>query len=77
VTEISAGPLDLKQNQGEGTVPQSGAISLEQTEWPDAVNHQEWMNKKNLWGNLDIYTGYMAYKFKVDRKQEAAQDLIH
>jgi len=44
-------------------------VSLEQTDWPDAVNHPEWMNKKNLWGNLDIYTGYMAYKFKVDKKQ--------
>lgn len=61
-----AGPLNLKKNQGEGRVPQHGAVSLEQTDWPDAVNHPEWMNRKNLWGNLDIYTGYMAYKFKVD-----------
>ncbi|KAH8651293.1 putative aldose 1-epimerase family protein [Xylariales sp. PMI_506] len=66
------GPLDLKQSQGEGKVPQNGAVSLEQTEWPDAPNHPEWMNRKSLWGNLDIYTGHIAYKFKVDQKQEAA-----
>lgn len=65
------GPLGLKKGQGEGRVPQHGAVSLEQTDWPDAVNHPEWMNKKNLWGNLDIYTGYMAYRFKVDKKQIA------
>ena len=29
------------------------------------------MNKKNLWGNLDIYTGFMSYKFKVDQGQIA------
>ena len=61
----------MKQTQGEGRVPQHGAVSLEQTAWPDAVNHPEWMNKKNLWGNLDIYTGFMSYKFKVDREQIA------
>jgi aldose 1-epimerase len=76
-TDVTAGHLNLKQNQGEGRVPLHGAVSLEQTEWPDAVNHPEWMNKKSLWGNLDIYTGHMAYEFKVDRKQEAARDSIH
>lgn len=65
------GQLSLKRTQGNGTVPQHGAVSLQQTDWPGAVNHPEWMNRKNLWGNLDIYTGYMAYKFKVDGKQIA------
>jgi aldose 1-epimerase len=65
----AAGPLNLKRNQGEGTVPRHGAISFEQSEWPGAVNHPEWMHRKSLWGNLDIYTGYMAYKFKVDQGQ--------
>ena len=71
---IDIGNLYLKRGQGEGKVPRHGAVSFEQTEWPDAVNHPEWMNRKSLWGNIDIYTGYIAYKFKVDRQEEATKD---
>jgi hypothetical protein len=66
------GPLKLKDSQGEGDVPVHGAISLEQQDWPDGVNHPEWFHRKTLWGSLDIYNGYVAYKFKVDRKEKEA-----
>lgn len=77
VIDIPAGHLSLKQNQGEGKVPRHGAVSFEQSEWPDGVNHPEWMNRKTLWGKLDTYNGHISYKFKVDRKQEAARDAIN
>lgn len=62
------GPVKLKDDQGEGEVPTHGAISLTQGDWPDGVNHPEWLDRKTLWGNLDIYQGYVAYKFKTDAK---------
>ncbi|KAK4119456.1 galactose mutarotase-like protein [Parathielavia appendiculata] len=74
-SEEQTGPLRLKKSQGEGEVPRHGAISLEQSDWPDAVNHPEWMNRKTLWGNLDIYSGYMEYKFKVNGGQVRDREL--
>ncbi len=65
-----AGPLSLKSHQGEGPVPKHGAISIEQGGWPDAVNHPEWLHRKSLWGNLDIYGGYMSYRFSVNKTEQ-------
>ncbi len=60
--------LSLKKTQGEGVaVPQHGAISLEQSEWPDSINHPEWMHRKVLWGSLDTYSAHIGYRFNVDR----------
>ena len=73
MSALLLGPLDLKKSQGEGKVPRHGAISLEQSDWPDAVNHPEWMNRKTLWGNLDIYAGYMEYRFKVEENQSGSR----
>lgn len=64
-----AGPLKLKERQGEGEVPKHGGISLEQSEWPDSINHPEWMHRKVLWGSLDTYSAHIGYQFKVDRKE--------
>ncbi|KAK3936665.1 aldose 1-epimerase family protein [Diplogelasinospora grovesii] len=67
----NAGPLSLKQSQGEGEVPRHGGISLEQSEWPDSVNHPEWMHRKTLWGSLDTYSAHIGYKFKVASKGDS------
>jgi len=61
--------LDLKATQGEGRVPTHGAISIDQGGWPDALNHPEWLHRKSLWGNMDIYGGYMSYRFKTNRTE--------
>ncbi len=59
----------LKQSQGGNfDVPTHGGISLEQSEWPDSVNHPEWMHRKVLWGSLDTYAAHIGYQFKVDGK---------
>lgn len=31
------------------------------------------MNRKTLWGNLDIYAGYMEYRFKVEENQSGSR----
>lgn len=55
----------LKDDQGTGNVPQHGAISMEMQDWPDAVNHPEWINRKTLWGMDGLFTRFATYKFSV------------
>jgi aldose 1-epimerase len=66
---VLIGPLKLKHTQGEGDVPEHGAISFEMQDWPDGVNHPEWRNRKTLWGPEDIHTAFSTYKFSVARKE--------
>jgi aldose 1-epimerase len=64
------GALKLKKTQGEGEVPQLGAISMEFSEWPDSVNHPEWRNRQTLWDSEHIFTGFATYKFSVAGKRD-------
>jgi aldose 1-epimerase len=61
----NAGALALKRTQGQGPVPQHGAISLEMRDWPDAVNHPEWTNRKTMWEMDGLYTSLSTYQFNV------------
>ncbi|KAI0169667.1 putative aldose 1-epimerase family protein [Hypoxylon sp. FL1284] len=63
------GDVSLKKNQGRGKVPPNGAISLEMQDWPDAVNHPEWRNRKTIWGMDGLYTSFATYKFSVDEPE--------
>ncbi|KAI1085700.1 putative aldose 1-epimerase family protein [Whalleya microplaca] len=60
------GNLSLKKDQGGGEVRPHSAISLEMQDWPDAVNHPEWRDRKTMWGMDGLYTSFATYKFSVD-----------
>ncbi|KAM0321215.1 hypothetical protein ACHAPQ_009579 [Fusarium lateritium] len=61
-------PLMLKKTQGEGIVPQHGAISFEMQDWPDGLNHPEWRREgKTIWGMDGLYTAFSSYRFAVDK----------
>ncbi|BCR97997.1 putative aldose 1-epimerase family protein [Aspergillus luchuensis] len=62
------GSLQLKKGQGAGNVPRHAAISLEMQDWPDAVHHPEWRNRKTIWGMDGLYTRFATYKFSVAGK---------
>ncbi|KAI1759406.1 putative aldose 1-epimerase family protein [Hypoxylon sp. FL1150] len=64
------GEVGLKKNQGRGKVPTNGAISLEMQDWPDAVNHPEWRNRKTIWGMDGLYTSFATYKFSVEGQEK-------
>ncbi|KAK3292400.1 galactose mutarotase-like domain-containing protein [Chaetomium fimeti] len=60
------GALALKRTQGQGPVPQHGAISLEMRDWPDAVNHPKWTNRRTMWGMDGLYTSFATYRFSLE-----------
>lgn len=67
IDSARVGTVVLKKTQGRGNVPQHGAISLEMRDWPDAVNHPEWTNRRTMWGMDGLYTSFATYKFSVKR----------
>lgn len=63
-------PLKLKKTQGEGIVPQHGAISFEMQDWPDGLNHPEWRREgKTIWGMDGLYTAFSSYRFSVNKEE--------
>ncbi|KAE8154021.1 galactose mutarotase-like domain-containing protein [Aspergillus avenaceus] len=64
------GALQLKKGQGDGDVPQYGAVSLDITDWPDGVNHPEWRNRQTLWGMDGLYTSFVTYEFSVNGQEQ-------
>lgn len=62
--------IQLKKGQGTGPVPVHGAVSLEMQDWPDGVNHPEWLNRKTIWGMDGLYTSFATYKFSVNNSKK-------
>jgi aldose 1-epimerase len=45
------------------------AVSMEMHNWPDAINHPEWLRgKETIWGTDQLYTTFSTFKFSLDRK---------
>ncbi|KAI1779147.1 putative aldose 1-epimerase family protein [Hypoxylon cercidicola] len=59
--------VDLKKGQGQGRVPDFGAVSMEMQNWPDSLHHPEWQRQhETILGTNRIYGGYSTFKFSVD-----------
>ncbi|EAW08947.1 putative aldose 1-epimerase family protein [Aspergillus clavatus NRRL 1] len=63
----SAG-LSTKKDQGSGKVLPHGAISLEMQDWPDAVHHPEWRNRKTIWSMDGLFTRFTTYRFLINKQ---------
>jgi aldose 1-epimerase len=64
-------PVRLKKQQGQGQVPNLGALSMEMLNWPDAINHPEWQRKEStIWGPEALYTTFSSFKFSVNHPHQ-------
>ncbi|KAE9376019.1 putative aldose 1-epimerase family protein [Stipitochalara longipes BDJ] len=61
--------VSLKKQQGGSIAEDMAAVSMEMHNWPDAINHPEWLRgKETIWGTDQLYTTFSTFKFSLDRK---------
>lgn len=64
-----ADKVHLKKKQGGSMAQDMAAVSMEMHNWPDAVNHPEWLREKQtVWGTDELYTTFSTFKFSLDKK---------